>query len=229
MKSRPRYLLIVFALAGDSTMTSDRAMDDSTLRSTKCYRVRTRLQPAGPPDVGSSTPESLDTGRNYDTVFPRRCAFCGVGGRRDACAVINRAVHILVVEDNPEDVFFLKRALDRLGIACHISIALDGNEAVDFLSSNLGGRPADPQEPALPTHVLLDLKLPLKSGLEVLEWMRAQPELSKVPVVVFTASREPCDVEHTARLRIDSYRVKPIGSAEYQTMVEEIARSWNLL
>lgn len=141
----------------------------------------------------------------------------------------SQTIHVLVVEDNPDDVLFLKRALDRLGISCRISFAVNGNEAVEVLSSNLGDRTANPKESALPTHVLLDIKLPKKSGLEVLEWMRARPELSHIPVVVFTSSQEPSDVDRATRLLVESYRVKPTGIAEYQQVVEEIARSWKLL
>ncbi len=140
-----------------------------------------------------------------------------------------RTIHILAVEDNPDDVFFLKMALDRLGITCQISFAVNGCEAVEFLSSKLGDPSGDPHEPALPTHVLLDLKLPLKSGLEVLEWMRARPELSRIPVVVFTSSEERCDVDKATRFQIDAFRVKPAGFADYQRVVEEIARSWKVL
>ncbi len=143
--------------------------------------------------------------------------------------MISQTIHLLVVEDNSDDVFFLKRALDRLGITCQISFAVTGAEAVDFLSSKLGSRSSDPHESALPTHVLLDLKLPMKSGLEVLEWMRARPELSAIPVVVFTSSQEPSDIAQAKALLIDSYHVKPTGMTEYQKAVEQIARSWKLL
>lgn len=143
--------------------------------------------------------------------------------------MINQTIHVLVVEDNSDDVLFLKRALDRLGITCQISFAVNGKEAVECLSSKLGDRSADPHESALPTHVLLDLKLPMNSGLEVLEWMRTRSKLSNIPVVVFTSSQEPSDVDRAMRLGIESFRVKPAGFPEYQRVVEEIARSWKLL
>lgn len=143
--------------------------------------------------------------------------------------MIGRTIHILVVEDSPDDVLFLKRALDRLGVSCHISFAVNGNEAVEVLSGKLPSADLDPHEPALPTHVLLDLKLPLRSGLEVLEWMRSQPQLSKIPVVVFTSSQERQDIDRATRLGIDSYRIKPVGSHEYRGVLEDIAKSWKLL
>jgi len=143
--------------------------------------------------------------------------------------VISQTIHLLIVEDSPDDVLFLKRAFDRLGISCQISFAVNGAEAVDFLSSKLREGNGDPNERDLPTHVLLDLKLPLKSGLEVLEWMRSQPGLSETPVVVFSSSQESSEVDRATRLLIDSYRVKPVGFDEYQRVVEAIARSWKLL
>jgi CheY-like chemotaxis protein len=151
-----------------------------------------------------------------------------VGRMRGHRDVIRRTVHLLVVEDSPDDVLFLKRALDRMGISCQISFAVNGAEAMDFLSSKLHGGGGDHQEPILPTHVLLDLKLPLKSGLEVLEWIRSQPGLMEIPVVIFTSSQERSDIDQATRLRIDSYRVKPVGFDEYQRVIEEIAKSWKL-
>src|SRR5687767_8581741 len=100
----------------------------------------------------------------------------------------SQTVHLLVVEDSPDDVLFLKRAFDRLGISCQISFAVNGAEAIDFLASKLRRGGGDDQDPTLPTHVLLDLKLPLKSGLDVLRWLRSQPRLAETPVVIFTSS-----------------------------------------
>lgn len=143
--------------------------------------------------------------------------------------MISQIIHLLIVEDSPDDVLFLKRALDRLGVSCQISFAVNGAEAVDFLSTNLHRENGDPHERDLPTHVLLDLKLPLKSGLEVLGWIRSQPELTEIPVVIFTSSQERSDIDRATKLLIDSYRVKPVGFTEYQRVVEDIAKSWKLI
>jgi CheY-like chemotaxis protein len=139
---------------------------------------------------------------------------------------VGNIVHLLVIEDDANDVIFLKRAFDRLGIACQVSFAIDGDEAIDFLSSALTSKSREP-DPA-PTHVLLDLKLPRRSGLEVLKWIRGHPRLSGLPVVVFTSSQQASDVETASKLGIDSFQVKPVTFGDHLKIVEDIARSWGL-
>ncbi|MBV8879911.1 MAG: response regulator [Planctomycetaceae bacterium] len=132
-------------------------------------------------------------------------------------------VHLLIVEDDANDVLVLKRAFDRLGVACQISFAISGQEAVELLSSRSTSAETGP------THVLLDLKLPKMPGLEVLRWIRQQPGLERLPVVVFSSSNLDADVQAARKLGVDSFRVKPLSFAESSRMVEEIARAWGLL
>ena len=140
---------------------------------------------------------------------------------------VGNIVHLLVVEDDANDVMFLKRAFDRLGIACQLSFAIDGEEAIDFLSSASTSTSRE-RDPA-PTHVLLDLKLPRTSGLEVLKWIRGHPQLSGLPVVVFTSSQQASDVDAALKLGVDSFRVKPVNFGNHLKIVEDIARSWGLV
>ena len=133
---------------------------------------------------------------------------------------------ILLVEDNPEDVLFFKRALSQAGFVWNVRVADDGQKAVDQLSGRVleaSGSPASP-----PTHVLLDLKLPNRSGLEVLEWIRKHPTLGSTPVIVLTSSDVPSDVEQARSLGIDAYLVKPLATKDLVATIRTIAERWRL-
>jgi len=93
---------------------------------------------------------------------------------------------ILVAEDDENDVFFLRRAFLKAGLANPLVAACDGQAAVDYLEGT--GVYADRKSYPLPGLLLLDLKMPRKSGLEVLTWLRERPELSQIPVVVLSSS-----------------------------------------
>src|ERR1700687_5720454 len=98
---------------------------------------------------------------------------------------------ILMVEDDPNDILLTQRAFMQASLVNPLRIVRDGDEAIQ----ELGGRGvyADRTKSPLPSLVLLDLKLPKKSGLEVLEFLRAQPSLKQTPVIVLTSSQESTD------------------------------------
>lgn len=116
---------------------------------------------------------------------------------------------ILLVEDNPDDVLLARRAVKKAALPISVQVADDGDEAVAYLdgSGRFGQRDRHP----LPDLVLLDLKLPRRSGLEVLRWVRSQPELDTTPVVVLTSSSEDEDVQQAYALGANSYLQKPVA------------------
>jgi len=114
---------------------------------------------------------------------------------------------ILLVEDNEDDVFLMKRALQTAGIVNPLHVVEDGQQAVDYLSGE--GIFADRLSHPLPAVIFLDLKLPILLGLEVLAWIRSQPELANTVVVVLTSSNEPTDLKEAYSLGANSYVVKP--------------------
>ena len=117
---------------------------------------------------------------------------------------------VLLVEDDPDDVLLVQRAFRKLGgQAVPLSLVGDGEQAVAYLAGQ--GAYADRASHPLPALLLLDLKLPRRSGFEVLEWLRAQPGLRRLPVVVLTGSREMTDVDRALDLGANSYLVKPVG------------------
>lgn len=114
---------------------------------------------------------------------------------------------VLLVEDNEEDAFLLRRALRMENVECNLHVAQDGQEAVDYLGGN--GSFADRRRFPLPVLVLLDLKLPFLNGFEVLEWLRAQPDRKDLRVVILTSSGEDCDRDRAKQLGVQTYFVKP--------------------
>lgn len=134
----------------------------------------------------------------------------------------NRA--ILLVEDNEDDVFLMRRALKEANVANPMYIVEDGQAAVDYLSGT--GKFSDRNAFPLPALVFLDLKLPFKSGHHVLEWIRKQPGLASTVVVVLTSSDEPGDVEKSYSLGANSYLVKPPTSEQLMDMAKSFKWYW---
>ena len=113
---------------------------------------------------------------------------------------------VLIVEDDPDALLLLQRALSKARLSLPVRIAVDGDQAVKVLSGQ------DPVPTPLPCLVLLDLKLPKRSGLEVLEWMRNRPGLRRIPVIVVSTSGEEQDRARALHLGAREYHVKPIDS-----------------
>ena len=116
---------------------------------------------------------------------------------------------ILLVEDNPDDVLLVRRAVRKAALAVALQDVKDGDEAVAYLDGS--GRFADRARHPLPALVLLDLKLPKRSGLSVLRWVRSQPGLDTTPVVVLTSSSEDEDIQKAYALGANSYLLKPVA------------------
>jgi CheY-like chemotaxis protein len=131
---------------------------------------------------------------------------------------------ILLVEDDHNDVLLIKRAFEKVKIANPIIVMNDGEEAISYLA---GREPY--VERALPMLVLLDLKLPRKSGHEVLEWLRQQQTLKRLPVVVLTASSESSDINRAYDLGANSYLVKPVTFDALVEMVTTLNLYWLIL
>ncbi len=114
---------------------------------------------------------------------------------------------ILLVEDSEDDVFLMKRALKEANILNPLQIAVHGQHAIDYLAGT--GKYADRVQHPLPSLIFLDLKLPFKHGFEVLQWIREQPGLAAILVIVLTSSSEERDIQQAYRLGARSFLVKP--------------------
>jgi CheY-like chemotaxis protein len=130
---------------------------------------------------------------------------------------------ILQVEDDPNDVFLLRHAMNKAGVANPIQVATDGQQAIDYLKGI--GKFADREKFPLPCLVLLDLKLPHVMGLNVLKWIRQQPGAALV-VVMLTASGEDADIAAAYRLGANAFLTKPSESGKLVDMVKAVKDFW---
>ncbi len=133
---------------------------------------------------------------------------------------------ILIVEDDPYDSKLIVRAIKKARMLNPVQLVRDGAEAIDYLD----GQPPydDRQTHPLPVVMLLDLKLPKKSGFEVLQWLRKHPTVSRLPVVVLTSSSEHVDINRAYDVGANSYLVKPVGSEALVDMVKKVELYWIL-
>lgn len=131
---------------------------------------------------------------------------------------------ILLVEDNEDDVFFMKRALKNAEVTNPLHVVTDGQQAIDYMQGS--GKYADRSQFPLPCFVLLDLKLPHKSGHEVLQWIREQLFLKQLVVIILTTSRETRDVEKAYNLGANAFLVKPPGSPQLLEMIRALKHFW---
>ncbi|HVE43173.1 MAG TPA: sigma-70 family RNA polymerase sigma factor [Planctomycetota bacterium] len=134
---------------------------------------------------------------------------------------------ILMVEDEPDQVLFTQRALEKANLVNPLRIVSNGQKAIAYLSGK--DEYADRQANPLPSLILLDLKLPRIGGLDVLAWIRAQPKLKNIPVVVLTSSINPKDRERADQLGVSSYLCKPVDSEGLLEMMKSIGMYWMIL
>jgi CheY-like chemotaxis protein len=131
---------------------------------------------------------------------------------------------ILHVEDDANDVLLLERAFRRAQVSGTLKAVNDGDVALAYLRGE--DTFAQRSEYPLPALVLLDLKLPRKSGLEVLAWIREQPSLRRVPVVILSSSKQTADINRAYELGANSYLVKPVGFDALVELARSLHRYW---
>jgi CheY-like chemotaxis protein len=131
---------------------------------------------------------------------------------------------ILVVEDNQDDLFLLKRALRSAHIVNPLLVVETGQEAMDYL--NGAGRFADRDSYPIPAAVFIDLKLPLVFGHEVLAWIRHHKDFQSLVVIVLTSSNEASDVNRCYSLGANSYLVKPPTAEQLEARARAFKWQW---
>jgi CheY-like chemotaxis protein len=138
---------------------------------------------------------------------------------------MSKAVRILVADDNEDHRFLTVRALrDVEGVILEVETVSDGEEALDYVYRR--GRYTSSQRPHL---ILLDLKMPKVNGLEVLEQVKADPDLRSIPTVVLTSSERPEDIDETYRLGGNSYVTKPVSMAGLREGLQGVSAYWTRL
>lgn len=131
---------------------------------------------------------------------------------------------ILYAEDDENDVFLMERAFEKLAIANPLKTVDDGKKAVDYLAGK--GAYANRDEYPLPGLVLLDLSMPGKHGLEVLQWIRSQPTLTGLPVIALTSSNQESDIHRAHILGANGYLIKPGDPDDLIRIVKGIHDYW---
>jgi CheY-like chemotaxis protein len=134
-------------------------------------------------------------------------------------------LNLLLVEDEPNDVFLIERAFRRCECRHALYTVGDGEEAIAYLE---GAREfADREKYPLPSLMFLDLKLPRRSGLEVLAWLRARADsLKRLPVIVLTSSKQTSDINRAYDLGANSYLVKPVAFDGLLDLVKAFNSYW---
>ena len=134
---------------------------------------------------------------------------------------------ILLAEDDPNDVLLIQRAFQRSLVANPMQVVRDGEEVLAYLK---GEDPySDRERHPLPVLMLMDLKMPRKTGLEVLEWVRQQPGLKRLPIIVLTSSNQSPDINRAYELGANSYLVKPAGFDSLLELVKNLDMYWLIL
>lgn len=133
---------------------------------------------------------------------------------------------ILLVEDDPKDVELTLTALDEYNLANEVVVAPDGEQALDYLYCRANYVQRARENPAV---LLLDLKLPKISGVEVLEQIKADEQLKMIPVVVLTSSREEKDMLVTYELGVNAYVVKPVDFHEFVNAIKKLGVFWAVI
>ncbi|MGE0758163.1 MAG: response regulator [Pirellulaceae bacterium] len=141
--------------------------------------------------------------------------------------MVENCVEILLVEDNPNDVKLALHAFKSNHLANRVHVVRDGVEALEFLFGGEGQPVRTAAE--LPRVILLDLKLPLVDGHEVLRRIKADLRTRKIPVVVMTASKEERDMVETYELGVNSYIVKPVDFDQFTEAMRHLGHYWLLL
>lgn len=139
----------------------------------------------------------------------------------------NHQFTVLLVEDDLNDIFLVKRAFKKARIQNPLQVVTDGLEAIDYLRGE--GRYSDRHAHPLPKLIVMDIKMPRKTGFEVLEWVKGQSHLlRRIPVIVVSSSENATDINHAYELGANAYMVKPMDFRAVEHLFESITHYWGL-
>jgi len=141
--------------------------------------------------------------------------YCEVKGKY--LVNMKKLLDILLVEDNPSDVYLIREILDECGILGNLQLAIDGIEALDFLN-----RQVLTEKCSNPDIILLDLNLPKKNGFDVLHEIKSSPLLQNIPTIILTTSKDEDDMQKAFDLKADYYVVKPIDIEQCRNLMKHL-------
>jgi CheY-like chemotaxis protein len=131
---------------------------------------------------------------------------------------------VLYADDDENDQFLMERAFEKLQLAYPLKTVADGKQAIAYMA---GSPPyTDREKNPLPSLVMLDLSMPGKTGHDVLQWIRTQPNLSRLPVVVLTSSNQESDIHRAYLLGANGFMIKPGDPEELLKIVKAIEQHW---
>jgi CheY-like chemotaxis protein len=134
---------------------------------------------------------------------------------------------VLLVEDDLNDIFLVKRAFKLARIRNPLQVVTDGLEAMNYLSGN--DKYADRKTYPLPKLIVMDIKMPRKTGFEVLEWVKGDGRpLRRIPIIIVSSSDNPADINRAYELGANAYMVKPMDFKAVEHLFESITHYWGL-
>ena len=131
---------------------------------------------------------------------------------------------ILIVDDDENDVFFVKRAFTEMTVNCAFEVLQNGQEAIDYLAGQ--GAFANREKHPLPMLILMDLKMPIVDGFEVLTWLRSRPGIKVIPTIVFSSSDIPRDITRAYELGANSFMTKSVTYDGLLLKLQTLSRYW---
>ncbi|MDB6022017.1 MAG: two-component system response regulator [Pedosphaera sp.] len=137
---------------------------------------------------------------------------------------MDRNLTILIIEDDPNDALLLQKALSRERITNPLQVVHDGQEAIEYLQGE--GPYQDRARFPFPSVIFTDLKMPRRSGFEVLEWLRCHPDCSVIPLIILTNSKIDADIKRAYEMGANAYLVKPASLQDLQEMVKTAYNFW---
>jgi CheY-like chemotaxis protein len=138
----------------------------------------------------------------------------------------DRRFTVLLVEDDLNDIFLVKRAFKMARIQNPLQVVTDGLEAIHYLKGE--GKYADRGAYPLPKLVVMDIKMPRRTGFEVLEWVKQNSLLRRIPVVIVSSSDNPADINRAYELGANAYMVKPMDFRAVEHLFQSITHYWGL-
>ncbi len=138
----------------------------------------------------------------------------------------NKQFTVLLVEDDLNDIFLVKRAFKMARVQNPLQVVTDGQDAISYLRGE--GKYSDRETYSLPKLMVMDIKMPRKDGFEVLDWIKQDPLLRRIPVIIVSSSDNPSDINHAYELGANAYMVKPVNYRAVEHLFLSITQYWGL-
>jgi len=137
---------------------------------------------------------------------------------------MHRSCTILIVDDDENDIFFVKRAFTEINVHCKFQVMKNGQDAIDYLGGV--GEYANRHKYPLPMMILMDLKMPIMDGFQVLIWLRARDGIKVIPTVVFSSSDMPQDITRAYELGANSFMTKSVTYDGLLIKLQTLSQYW---